>query len=116
MTENYVTVGSVDEVPEGQARAFAVGDQVVAVFHHGGQFFAIEDSCPHMGAPLSEGFIDNGIVVCPWHGWRFDVRDGTWCDNPRVKIGSYPVRVVAGEIQIALPPKDTTQPTTGGSR
>ena len=56
--------------------------------------------CPHMGASLAGGFVEDGIVTCPWHYWRFRLADGAWADNPRIKIGCYPVHVVRG-IQVA---------------
>ena len=46
-----------------------------------------------MGASLSGGYVENGVVTCPWHAWRFRLADGAWADNPRIKIGCYPVRV-----------------------
>ena len=58
--------------------------------------------CPHMGASLGAGEVVNGIVACPWHAWCFKVSDGTWCDNPRIKIDSYETRVVGDEIQVQL--------------
>ena len=69
----------------------------------GDRYFAIDDMCPHMGASLAGGFVENGIVTCPWHYWRFRLSDGAWADNPRIKIGSYPVHVVDGEIRLELP-------------
>ncbi len=101
----YVTVGNVDDWAEGQARAVEVGDRIIAVFRHEGQFFAIDDMCPHMGASLASGHFDpeTMAVACPWHGWRFDVRDGTWCDNRRIKTDAFPVRVVDGDVQVGVP-------------
>src|SRR5438552_17590235 len=98
----FVTVCKVADVPDGEARAFAVGNKLIAVFHNAGQFFAIEDICPHMGASLSGGSVQNGIVTCPWHAWRFRLADGAWADSPRIRIGCFPVRVTSGEIQIQL--------------
>ena len=60
--------------------------------------------CPHMGASLSGGVIENGVVTCPWHAWRFRLTDGAWADNPRIKIGCYPVRVEGDEVQVEAPP------------
>ena len=99
----FVTVARVGEIAEGQAKAFEVGDQVVAVFLHGGKYYAIDDMCPHMGASLATGHFDveQMNVACPWHGWRFDVRDGTWCDNRRIKTDVFAVRLVDDEIQIS---------------
>lgn len=99
----FVTVAKVEEIPSGEGRAFEVHDQVVAVFNRDGEFLAIDDMCPHMGASLAGGHFDaeDCTVTCPWHGWRFDVKDGTWCDNRRLKIDTFQVRVVNNEIQVA---------------
>lgn len=100
---DYTTVAKVGEIPEGRGVAYQVGDKTVAVFNDGGQYYAIDDLCPHMGASLAEGDLQDGIVACPWHAWRFDVHDGTWCDNRRIKIGSFDVRIVGDEIQVRVP-------------
>ena len=104
-TIEYVTVGHVDDWADDRPRAVEVGDRVVAVFRHKGQFFAIDDMCPHMGASLAAGHFDpeTMTVACPWHGWRFDVRDGTWCDNRRIKTDAFPVRVIDGNVQVGVP-------------
>jgi nitrite reductase (NADH) small subunit/3-phenylpropionate/trans-cinnamate dioxygenase ferredoxin subunit len=100
---DFTTVAQVGDIPDGQGRAFAVHEWMVAVFHIDGQYFAINDFCPHMGASLASGYVENGIVACPWHAWRFKVSDGTWCDNPRIKTESFEVRVVGNEIQVRVP-------------
>ncbi len=97
----FITVALVGAIPEGTGAAFPVGDKLVAVFNLGnGLYQAINDLCPHMGASLADGAVENGIVTCPWHAWRFRVGDGTWCDNPRIKTESFEVRVVGEEIQV----------------
>jgi nitrite reductase (NADH) small subunit/3-phenylpropionate/trans-cinnamate dioxygenase ferredoxin subunit len=47
--------------------------------------------------------VHNGVVTCPWHGWRFRVCDGTWCDNPKLKVDRFDVRVIGDEIQVCVP-------------
>src|SRR5262249_39855143 len=101
MTE-FVTVCRVEDVPEGEGRTVEAGGEVVAVFREGGQYFAIDDVCPHMGASLGEGQLAGGIVTCPWHAWRFRLADGAWADYPRLKVGCYPVRVVDGAVQVEI--------------
>lgn len=105
----FVKVGTIHDVPEGEGRAFDVNGRSVAVFNIDGQFHAIEDQCPHMGAALSAGFVEDCVVSCPWHAWRFDVRDGTWCDNRRVKIDAFETRVEGEDLLIAtaVTPKDS---------
>src|SRR5438094_10665805 len=99
MTE-FHTVCRVGDVREGEGKAVIVGKKIIALFRVGEQVFAIDDVCPHMGASLSTGYIENGIVTCPWHAWRFRLNDGTWADNPRLKTGCYAVRVVGDEVQV----------------
>ena len=101
---DFVTVAKVGSIPDGQGATFAVGDHLVAVFFEKGEYRAIDDLCPHMGASLGAGCIENGIVACPWHAWRFRVTDGAWADNPRIKINRFAVRVVGDEIQVATEP------------
>ena len=96
-------VCKVGDIPEGEGKPVQVGDKVIALFCVGGQYHAIDDMCPHMGASLSGGYVENKIVTCPWHAWRFRLADGAWADNPRIKIGCYPVRVEDGEVQVQLP-------------
>lgn len=99
---DFHTVCRVDELLEGESRMFEVANKLIAIFRQEGQYFAIDDTCPHMGDSLSQGYVENGIVTCPWHAWRFRLADGAWADNPRIKIGSYPVRVMNGDIQVQV--------------
>ncbi len=102
----YVTVAQLGSIPEGTGRAFPVQGRIVAIFNDGGVYHAIDDLCPHMGASLAEGYVEEGVVSCPWHAWRFRISDGTWCDNPRIKIDHFPVRIQGDAIQVGLsPPK-----------
>lgn len=102
---DFTTVAKVGAIPEGEGRTFTVNGRLVAVFCEKGEHKAIDDLCPHMGASLAEGPVTDGIVSCPWHAWRFRVSDGTWCDNPKIKIDSFPVRIVGDEIQVSVPEK-----------
>jgi nitrite reductase (NADH) small subunit len=109
----FQTVCRVGEIAEGEARTFRVGHKLIAVFLADGQYYALDDCCPHMGASLSGGYVENGIVTCPWHAWRFRLADGVWADNPRIKIGCYPVRVEGNEVQVQL--AGPAKPASGGN-
>ena len=104
---DFTTVAKVGAIPEGEGAAFAVNGRMVAVFNDQGQYEAIDDFCPHMGASLAGGHLEDGIVTCPWHAWRFKVCDGTWCDNPKIKIDAFEVRLRGDEIQVRVPPKES---------
>lgn len=100
---DFRTVCRVQDVIDGEGKTVAVGPRLIAVFRQDGAYFAIDDVCPHMGASLAGGCVEHGVVTCPWHAWRFRLADGAWADNPRIKIGSYPVRVVEDQVQIQIP-------------
>ena len=106
MSDDYVTVAKVGDVPESQGLAVPFGDEMVAIFKVGETYHAIADACPHMGASLASGPLEGTTVTCPWHAWRFCVTDGTWCDNPRIRIDTYDVRIVDDEIQIRKSPPE----------
>jgi nitrite reductase (NADH) small subunit/3-phenylpropionate/trans-cinnamate dioxygenase ferredoxin subunit len=107
----YKTVCRVGELTEGEGKTVQVGKKLVALFLWEGQYLAIDDFCPHMGASLSGGYVENGVVTCPWHAWRFRLQDGAWADNPRIKIGCHAVRVEGNEIQVEVPPEPAPKPT-----
>lgn len=100
--ERFHTVAKVGEIPEGQGRAFDVDGVMVAVFLDGGEYFAIEDYCPHQGAPLSDGIVHEKTVTCTWHGWCFNLRDGRHLGGSRGHVPAFPVRVVGDEIQVSV--------------
>lgn len=104
MTE-FQSVAQVGDIPVGEGRAFPINGRMVAVFYVQGEYCAINDTCPHMGASLSTGWLETEVVTCPWHAWRFCIKDGTWVDNPdaKVQVDSFPVRVINGEIQVQVP-------------
>jgi nitrite reductase/ring-hydroxylating ferredoxin subunit len=95
--------GRADEVPPGAAKVVQINEHVVAIFNLGGRLHAIDNTCPHQGGPLGEGYLEeNGVVSCPWHGWTFDLRSGISPIDPDMKVGCYPVRVEGGEIIVEV--------------
>ena len=97
---DFQTVCQVNDLSDGEGMTVTVGNKLIAVFREAGQFYAIDDVCPHMGASLSGGYLQEGIVTCPWHAWRFRLKDGAWADNPKIKIRCYPVRVEGNDVQV----------------
>jgi len=99
----YYPAAKVGDIPEGKGMAYAINGRMIAIFRENDSYFAIDDFCPHMGASLAPGYLEEGVVTCPWHAWRFCVHDGTWCDNPKIGIDRFDVRVEGDEIQVAVP-------------
>jgi nitrite reductase (NADH) small subunit len=107
----FHTVCRAEDIKDGDGKTVIVNNKLIAVFREGDQYHAIDDACPHMGASLVGGNVENGIVTCPWHAWRFRLADGAWADNPRIKIGCYRVRVEDGAVQVEAP--DPAPPRRG---
>lgn len=107
----FQTVANVGEIPDGEGRAYEVGGRMVAVFRQQDNYTAILDACPHMGASLASGYVENGGVYCPWHAWRFCIKEGTWLDNPKSNLRQpvYEVRIHENQIQIRNPESAVTQ-------
>ena len=70
-------LGAVTQIPEGEGRAFRVGDRQIAVFRgREGAVYATQAECPHRQGPLADGLVGGGTLVCPLHEWRFDLATG----------------------------------------
>lgn len=91
----------VEDMRDGEARRFKVGKRDIALFRVDGSFHALSNVCRHAFAPLSEGWLDGHVVMCPWHGWRYDVRDGT-TDHPDADVRTFEIVVVDGEVRVRL--------------
>jgi len=91
-----------DDVPVGQSRCFKFGGLEIGLFRHANGFFAIDNICPHRGAPLHEGLVADGQVTCPWHQWQFQLRDGVCRNIPNIQISTYPVEVRDDAIWIEI--------------
>jgi nitrite reductase (NADH) small subunit len=99
---DFQTVARVGDLSDGTGMPVEVNGRAIALFLDQGVYFAVDDQCPHQGAPLCDGIVLDRTVTCTWHGWRFSLEDGRWIDSPRIRIGTYPVRVEGDEIQVAV--------------
>lgn len=98
-----VTVGRVEDVPPGRGATVELdGGKELALYNVEGRFYAVENFCPHRGAPLAEGNLSHAIVECDWHGWRFDLRTGHCLTSPAGNLEAYEVRIEDGWIKILV--------------
>src|SRR5438128_7427805 len=74
--ENWVDVGSVEEVSATPLKRLSVKGRDLAISFRDGQFGAVSNTCNHVGGPLGDGRLDGDYVVCPWHNWKFHARTG----------------------------------------
>jgi nitrite reductase/ring-hydroxylating ferredoxin subunit len=97
----FIKAATVQEVPPGTGKQLTLGGKVIALYHVNGVFYAIDDTCPHRGGPLSEGQVEGAEVICPWHGAAFDLATGAHLSPPATHgVASYRVQVVGDEVQV----------------
>src|SRR3989338_1766079 len=99
---NFIKVANASDLKTGQNKAVNVNGTEVALFNVNGQFFAISNACPHRGGPLGEGSLEEDVVTCPWHGWRFNVKTGISPVVPTAKVGTYKVKIEGDNVLLAL--------------
>lgn len=98
--EGFVRVAALGDVPEGGCLAADADGLPIVLVRDGGRVTALENRCPHAGAPLSEGFVEPGRITCSWHGWTFDSSTGASLDDPALSVPAFEVRVEDGEIYV----------------
>src|SRR5262249_9585151 len=96
-----VRVAAVGEIPVGRGKSVEIGSLLLAVFNAGGgRYQALSGVCPHEGGPLADGALLGDQVVCPWHGFDFDVRTGVCDVAPDLSVTVYPARVVDSDVVV----------------
>lgn len=100
---DYVTVAQVDHVPPGTCRTVEVDGIFLALCNVNGTFRAVDNTCPHAGGPLGEGCLNGDLIVCPWHGWGFNVHTGERRENPEIRVACIEVRVQGSDVQVKVP-------------
>jgi nitrite reductase (NADH) small subunit len=99
----FVTVARTDELAPGKGKLIEVNQKRIALFNVEGRYYAIDDTCPHLGGPLSEGDLEGEKVVCPWHGAVFDVATGEVTRSPAaIGVATYDVRIDGEQIAVAV--------------
>jgi nitrite reductase (NADH) small subunit len=121
-TMDEVAVGRLAELADGDYRVFAVDTFEVGVFRVGDKVIAYKNDCPHAGGPVCQGKIFHQIeemltpdmksaglrhskrrnVVCPWHGYEFDIETGVHPGDPSVRLTPVKVAVRGGEIFVEV--------------
>ncbi len=102
--DGFVAVAKVGELPPGAAKRVYLGTEAVAVFNVAGTYYAVSDRCTHGRASLCEGRIvdcDSCILECPWHGGRFDLKNGKPVAGPPVvALRTYRVKLSGDQILV----------------
>jgi len=131
-----VNIGAAAEFKDPGRKIVGFENFEVAVFKLGGEFYAWFNQCPHMGGPACQGKIiakveeeiapdrtSKGMffsgsamhVVCPWHGFEFDIRTGRHPGNPKARLRPVKLTVSGGDVIITVPEARERAPLTDGA-
>ena len=91
------------DLPPGAVVTAAAGGRDVVLWNNDGSLVALENRCAHKDLPLNEGVVQNGVVTCPSHLWRYDIASGQRVDSPGWSVPSYPVTIDEGSVVVEVP-------------
>lgn len=99
----FVRIGSVSELPpDGEAKEFECQGKTVCVARVNGEVTAMDNVCLHRGGPLGQGVVMGEKIVCPWHGWEFDLKTGQAGQNRDMAVSVYRVRIEGNNVLVEI--------------
>jgi nitrite reductase/ring-hydroxylating ferredoxin subunit len=107
---SFERVASVATARAESPQVVRVGGRTLGLFHHDGAFYAVDNRCPHMGFPLTDGSVDDGVLTCPWHHARFELSCGDTFDPFADDVRTFPVEVRNGDVYVDPDPERETPP------
>ncbi len=98
----WIRLCSAAQMPaNGGVGEFDATGVAVCVANSNGLLAAVDNACPHRGGPLSEGWLEDGKIVCPWHAWGFDLKTGA-CPEERSQVKVYPLQLQGEDVLIDI--------------
>ena len=98
----FIKVAEKSDIPVGQGRPFDIQDRCVAIFNCDGEFYAIDNICPHRQGSLGEGALFGDVVSCPFHGWEFNVKTGNCEMIPGESVERFDLKVEGEYLLVKL--------------
>ncbi len=98
--DGFLYVAEARAVQEDAGLAVEAGGKELALYRIGEQIHAVDNACPHEGAPLTQGSVQDGVITCPWHGWTFNACSGCSLDPAGHALGAYETLVEDGKVYV----------------
>jgi len=97
---DWIQIADTAAVGANSGATFFVDDVEVALFQTDGEWLAFEGRCPHKGASLGDGCVENAVVTCPWHDWQFDLRNGAAVGRSGSGVRTIPVQIDGTSVSV----------------
>lgn len=98
----FVKVADADALRPGQSMSVIAAGRDLALFNVEGEYFCIDNICPHRDGPLAEGDLEDDIVICPWHAWQINVKTGEVMYSPGTCVATHATRVENGDVLVEI--------------
>jgi nitrite reductase/ring-hydroxylating ferredoxin subunit len=98
-----IFVAFESELPEGERKIIEANGISIGIFHHKGSWYAIRNSCLHRGGPVATGKLVDDNIICPWHGYTYDLTNGRLLMDPSARLDMYEVILDEGKIFVRVP-------------
>lgn len=96
----FVKVAKKSEIPTDRGLAVEANGKPLVLFKVKDKVYAMDRTCPHRGGPLDEGGLNGNLVMCPWHGWEFDVTTGACLFDHAVKQPTFEVKEEGDDVYV----------------
>jgi nitrite reductase/ring-hydroxylating ferredoxin subunit/Fe-S cluster biogenesis protein NfuA len=101
-TGDWLLAGRLNEIPEGGIRAMSLDGEKLLLFRRGSLVSCFQDACAHLGFPIHDGEVEDDIIACPHHGFRYDLTTGECLTAPEVQLQPHAVRVIGNRVEVRL--------------
>jgi nitrite reductase/ring-hydroxylating ferredoxin subunit/Fe-S cluster biogenesis protein NfuA len=99
---DWLDAGMLDDIPEGGVRSRTIGNEKVLLSRRGTMVTCFQNACAHLGFPIHDGDVADGIITCPHHGFQYDLSSGECLTAPEVALQSHAVRVTGDKVEVRL--------------
>lgn len=99
---DFVSCVKENEIKDGQMKGIHVKGHTILLVRKGDEVYGLHNFCPHMGCSLERGILRENLVMCPCHGWKFDIRNGQYTENSAIKLATYPCKIENGRIYVKV--------------
>jgi len=98
----WIAAGLLSDIPEGSVRSAVLGGEKVLLSRNGSTVTCFQNACAHLGFPIHDGEVENGIITCPHHGFQYDLSSGECLTAPEVQLQSHAVRVIGPRVEVRI--------------
>ena len=99
----FTKIATQSDLPAtNEAKEFSCANKEICIANINGEYSAMDNVCLHQGGPIGQGMIEQGKVVCPWHGWAWDPKTGEATHNAKARVAVYPVKIENGDVLLEI--------------